>query len=88
MLPNLSKLFEFAMMFYPPKGSALALPMGSNWFLLILINFCLDNEKWGFKNTNNVTPFFIRQKPLSPEGKCLSTHNGVHLILFDLSYSA
>lgn len=37
------------------------------------IYIALVNENWGFKNTNANRPFSNHRKPLSPEGKCLST---------------
>ena len=66
-----SAFLETSKTFIRRKGSVLALPMGSNWYLLILINFCLDNEKWGFKNTK-MRRFFPAKNLYPPKESSLA----------------
>ena len=73
--------------FIPWREAANAAPEGSNWFFLYFI-FLVRERVLGFQIAPQYRPFSIFEKALSPEGKCLSTPDGVQLILFDLNYSA
>ena len=58
------RLFENLKNLYPPKGSAKALPMGSNWFSYGLLSFVTSELKMDFQFWGGNSSKKIEKKPL------------------------